>query len=406
MASSARSGRSPQDRLQALDIDRWDGDAAQLSIKFGRTSVEQELADLLGRPVVTTIDFQLAFPVDHGPGRRWMSVLSALLQSIDAPRGPVGLCQTLEHSLISGLLISQLHSYTEQLTDDPTRRAPRTAVDRVVEEIQHAPDRSYTLAVLELVRSGLPAALDAGTAAVSGASGPPVPLDSVRLLPPLAPPTVRDFVAFEEHVEGVVASVGDGAGVVPEWYEAPTFYFTNPYALVGAQDDVPVPPGSQLFDFECEVAVVVGRDGSSLTPEQARDHVFGYTVLNDWSARDLQRREMKVQPGPGQGQGLRHHARALARHRRRARALPGRRRVPRPGHAGLGQRRRDRPGPAVQHGLAVRGPDLLRLPRHLGAAPATSWAPAPAATAAASPSCGAAAARRPRRRCGPATWSR
>jgi 2-keto-4-pentenoate hydratase/2-oxohepta-3-ene-1,7-dioic acid hydratase in catechol pathway len=152
--------------------------------------------------------------------------------------------------------------------------------------------------VLDLVRAGLPAALDAGLAALSA---PPVPLAEVRLLAPLQPPTVRDFVAFEEHVEGVVASVGDGAGVVPEWYEAPTFYFTNPYAVVGPYDDVPVPPGSQLLDFELEVAVVIGRDGASLTPEQAGDHVFGYTVLNDWSARDLQRREMKVNLGPAKG---------------------------------------------------------------------------------------------------------
>ncbi|WP_448628371.1 fumarylacetoacetate hydrolase family protein [Geodermatophilus sp. URMC 64] len=152
--------------------------------------------------------------------------------------------------------------------------------------------------VLDLVRAGLPAALDAGTAAFSA---PPVPLDAVRLLPPLQAPTVRDFVAFEEHVEGVVKSVSGGAGVVPEWYEAPTFYFTNPYALVGAHDDVAVPPGSQRFDFELEVAVVVGQDGASLSPEQARDAIFGYTVLNDWSARDLQAREMKVQLGPAKG---------------------------------------------------------------------------------------------------------
>jgi len=154
------------------------------------------------------------------------------------------------------------------------------------------------ITVLDLVRAGLPAALDAGLAALSA---PPVPVAEVRLLPPLQAPTVRDFVAFEEHVEGVVKSVGDGAGVVPEWYEAPTFYFTNPYALIGAHDDVPVPPGSHLLDFELEVAVVVGRDGASLTPEIAREHVFGYTILNDWSARDLQRREMKVNLGPAKG---------------------------------------------------------------------------------------------------------
>jgi 2-keto-4-pentenoate hydratase/2-oxohepta-3-ene-1,7-dioic acid hydratase in catechol pathway len=152
--------------------------------------------------------------------------------------------------------------------------------------------------VLDLVRAGLPEALATGATALTG---PPVPLDRVRLLPPLAPPTVRDFVAFEEHVEGVVASVSGGSGVPAEWYEAPTFYFTNPYALIGAHDDVPMPPGSRLLDFELEVAAVVGRDGSSLTPAQARDAIFGYTVLNDWSARDLQRREMKVGLGPAKG---------------------------------------------------------------------------------------------------------
>ena len=152
--------------------------------------------------------------------------------------------------------------------------------------------------VLDLVRAGLPAALEAGTAALEG---PAVPVESVRLLPPLQAPTVRDFVAFEEHVEGVRKAIDGVAGVVDEWFQAPTFYFTNPYALIGAHDDVPVPPGSQRFDFELEVAVVVGKDGASLTPEQAREHVFGYTILNDWSARDLQAREMKVNLGPAKG---------------------------------------------------------------------------------------------------------
>jgi 2-keto-4-pentenoate hydratase/2-oxohepta-3-ene-1,7-dioic acid hydratase in catechol pathway len=151
--------------------------------------------------------------------------------------------------------------------------------------------------VLDLVRAGLPAALEAGRRALQE---PAVPLRAAPLRPPLHPPTIRDFVAFEEHVEGVAASVG-GAGVVAEWYEAPTFYFTNPYAVIGPCDDVPVPPGSRMLDFELEVAAVVGRDGASLTPEQAREHIFGYTILNDWSARDLQRREMKVSLGPAKG---------------------------------------------------------------------------------------------------------
>ena len=132
--------------------------------------------------------------------------------------------------------------------------------------------------VLELVRAGLPAALETGRAALGGAA---VPLAAVRLLPPLAPPTVRDFVAFEEHVEGVVASVGDGAGVVPEWYQAPTFYFTNPYAVTGPYDDVPVPPGSELLDFELEVAAVVGRDGT--WPGTTRSPTSWIRTATPWS---------------------------------------------------------------------------------------------------------------------------
>ncbi|MEV7389219.1 fumarylacetoacetate hydrolase family protein [Streptomyces sp. NPDC091215] len=154
------------------------------------------------------------------------------------------------------------------------------------------------LTVLDLVRAGLPAALEAGTAALST---PPVPLGSVRLLPPLTPPTIRDFCAFEEHVEGMMQGTVGKPDVVAEWYEAPTFYFTNPYAVVGPYDDVPTPSGTERLDYELEVAVVVGADGASLTPEQAPDHIFGYTVLNDWSARDLQAREMKVTLGPAKG---------------------------------------------------------------------------------------------------------
>ncbi|MFG3289244.1 fumarylacetoacetate hydrolase family protein [Streptomyces sp. NPDC048179] len=153
----------------------------------------------------------------------------------------------------------------------------------------------------ELIGSGdgLDALLDLGAATLDVPQGPHV--SEVRLLPPLQPPTVRDFVTFEEHVEGVRRSV-DGAGGVPEaWYDAPTFYFTNPYAVVGAHDDVPVPPGSRVLDFELEIAAVIGREGRDLTPERARDHIIGYTVFNDWSARDLQSREMQVRLGPCKG---------------------------------------------------------------------------------------------------------
>ena len=156
------------------------------------------------------------------------------------------------------------------------------------------------LDLLALLRREDPAAFtDAGQAALDGPAGPR-PAD-VRLLPPLDPPTIRDFVTFEEHVEGVRRSVDAALGVPDQWYLAPTFYFTNPHAVLGAHDDVPVPPGAQALDFELEVAAIVGRTGRDLTPAQAREHIAGYTVFNDWSARDLQSVEMKVGLGPCKG---------------------------------------------------------------------------------------------------------
>ena len=84
----------------------------------------------------------------------------------------------------------------------------------------------------------------------------PVAVGEGRLLPPLTPPSIRDFVTFQQHVEGIARRFD--ATIVPEWFEAPTFYFTNPHALIGARDDVQVPPGCR------------GRAGHDLTPARAR----------------------------------------------------------------------------------------------------------------------------------------
>ncbi|MFJ8048283.1 fumarylacetoacetate hydrolase family protein [Streptomyces luteogriseus] len=158
---------------------------------------------------------------------------------------------------------------------------------------------SGTGTLLDLIQYGPGALRQAGHASLDVPRGPHV--SQVRLLPPLQPPSVRDFVTFEEHVEGVRRSIDGVPGAPDAWYDAPTFYFTNPYAVIGAHDDVPVPPGSQALDFELEVAAVIGLEGRDLTPEQARDHIVGYTIFNDWSARDLQSREMQVRLGPCKG---------------------------------------------------------------------------------------------------------
>nr|WP_257233866.1 fumarylacetoacetate hydrolase family protein [Streptomyces sp. JV178] len=128
---------------------------------------------------------------------------------------------------------------------------------------------------------------------------PYVPL---RLRAPIPqPPTVRDFRTFESHIEGVVRLGGPETGPPEQWYEAPAFYFTNPYAIHGPQDDVRIPPGCRRFDFELEVAAVIGRGGRDLSLDEAESHIAGYVLMNDWSARDLQFTEMQVRLGPAKG---------------------------------------------------------------------------------------------------------
>jgi 2-keto-4-pentenoate hydratase/2-oxohepta-3-ene-1,7-dioic acid hydratase in catechol pathway len=128
-----------------------------------------------------------------------------------------------------------------------------------------------------------------------------VSLEKVRLLPPVRPASFRDLVAFEEHVQGASAMLDDPAAAMEAWYETPTFLFGNPHAMIGPGEPVAAPPDSQALDFELEVGVVIGRDGRDLTPEEARDHIAGYLIVNDWSARDIQRREMRGGLGPAKG---------------------------------------------------------------------------------------------------------
>jgi 2-keto-4-pentenoate hydratase/2-oxohepta-3-ene-1,7-dioic acid hydratase in catechol pathway len=125
-------------------------------------------------------------------------------------------------------------------------------------------------------------------------------LSDVTLLAPIPrPPAIRDFYAFEQHAK--TARQRRGLEMDPDWYELPVFYFTNPAAVIGTGADVAIPPGSNELDYELEVAAVVGVGGSDLRPDDAERHIAGFMVMNDWSARDLQRREMKLSLGPAKG---------------------------------------------------------------------------------------------------------
>ncbi|MBE4909698.1 fumarylacetoacetate hydrolase family protein [Bacillus luteolus] len=125
-------------------------------------------------------------------------------------------------------------------------------------------------------------------------------LDEVEIVSPLPNPrSFRDFYAFEQHVK--TARQNRGLDMIPEWYEIPVFYFSNHMAIKGPNQVITRPSKCEWLDYELEIACVIGKEGTNIKASEVEDYIFGYCILNDWSARDLQRQEMKVGLGPAKG---------------------------------------------------------------------------------------------------------
>ena len=132
------------------------------------------------------------------------------------------------------------------------------------------------------------------------------PLADVTLLAPIPqPPQMRDFLCFEKHLQQAFAAVarlrGTEARIPKIWYERPIYYHPNRFNVCGTGADVPWPRYSERMDFELEFGCYIGKPGKDIPRERAREHIFGYTVFNDFSARDEQTLEMMGQLGPGKG---------------------------------------------------------------------------------------------------------
>lgn len=122
----------------------------------------------------------------------------------------------------------------------------------------------------------------------------------VRMLTPLPDaPSLRDFFAFEKHVQTGFEKRGEP--MPKEWYEIPVYYQTAHHNLIGTDQDVFWPTFTDRFDYELELAAVIGKKGRNIPASEARQYIAGYTILDDFSARDIQRREMKVRLGPAKG---------------------------------------------------------------------------------------------------------
>jgi 2-keto-4-pentenoate hydratase/2-oxohepta-3-ene-1,7-dioic acid hydratase in catechol pathway/glyoxylase-like metal-dependent hydrolase (beta-lactamase superfamily II) len=129
-----------------------------------------------------------------------------------------------------------------------------------------------------------------------------VRVDEVRLRAPIpTPPSIRDSLCFLDHMRNCQQTMGGGRVLKDTWYRIPAFYFACPSTVLGPYDDAPMAPGSAWQDFELEIAAVIGVGGKDLSVEQAEAAIIGYTIFNDWSARDLQ--NMESQLGIGQAKG-------------------------------------------------------------------------------------------------------
>ena len=136
-------------------------------------------------------------------------------------------------------------------------------------------------------------------AALSGGNtaAPVFALEDVRIQSPvLRPPTIRDFMIFEEHATQQGSREREEA-----WYRMPIFYFSNPLCVYGPEDSIPFPSASEMLDYELEIACIIGKEGTNVAEADALDYIAGFCIFNDWSCRDLQRDESAVGLGPAKG---------------------------------------------------------------------------------------------------------
>lgn len=123
---------------------------------------------------------------------------------------------------------------------------------------------------------------------------------AVRLLAPLPDPSsLRDFIAFEEHI--AATSKRRGQPIPPEWYKVPAYYKGNHRTIIGPDEELPWPHETSKLDYELELACVIGREGRDMSERDAPGYIAGYTIMNDFSARDIQFQEMACRLGPAKG---------------------------------------------------------------------------------------------------------
>lgn len=195
-----------------------------------------------------------------------------------------------------------------------------TIVDLAAAAEAEGQETARFASMLALIDGG-PEALDQATELMARGRAT-VALAEVRLLAPLPEPRqIRDFLAFEKHYRQARAQAlriraaaqpdpeeaarrladSDEFKIPAVWYEQPIYYKGNRFSVIGPEADVEWPSYSEKLDFELEIAAVIGKRGKNIGREAAREHIFGFCIFNDMSARDAQYREYPGRLGPAKG---------------------------------------------------------------------------------------------------------
>lgn len=204
----------------------------------------------------------------------------------------------------------RLVTFRHGSTGDRDRVGALIDGDNAVVDLGMVPGGPAFASMLALIRAGDEALVAARLAAANPPAGAVVPADEIALRTPLPePPQIRDCLCFEEHLKRAFevmrktgGSASSSAFQVPDvWYRQPIYYKANRLAVVGHEEDVSWPSYADVMDYELEFGFFVGKGGRDIAKRDARAHIFGYSIFNDFSARDAQALEMPGGLGPGKG---------------------------------------------------------------------------------------------------------
>lgn len=213
-------------------------------------------------------------------------------------RTPVGTFTrvgAIHHQQVVDLNMAYVRWLADQQETQPYRLANAQVPPTMLEFLEGGPS---TLAAARRAKDYVTTV----SSSVKGPSGETILYSAadVQLVAPLPhPPSLRDFIAFEEHI--AATSKKRGQPIPPEWYKAPVYYKGNHRTIIGPDEPLSWPLDTTKLDYELELACVIGRQGRDIAERWAGDYIAGYTIMNDFSARDIQFQEMACRLGPAKG---------------------------------------------------------------------------------------------------------